>query len=314
MDVLNLDENRFQSLSTQEAFQEDLDARIDLIGTRDREASERMQAAGKSGDIWLLTFDRLLSSTQFPQIMSRMLKRLEGVYDYPVDIEFTANFNREGKLRINLLQCRPFQTKGHGGSRVKMPEDIDRSRVVLSQEGNFMGGSVHENISRIVYVDPGGYAKLSLSEKYTCARLVGRINKTISRDGMPTILFGPGRWGTTTPAMGVPVAFSEINNIAAIGEIAYKEGSLIPDLSFGTHFFQDMVEMNIFYMAVYPENEKVVFNKAFTEGLPNLLGDIVPEKREYAKVIGVYDVASKGLRLMSDIISQRMLCYFQEDL
>jgi hypothetical protein len=47
--------------------------------------------------------------------------------------------------------------------------------------------------------------------------------------------------------MGVPVTFSEINNIAAIAEIAYKDGSLIPDLSFGTHFFQDLVEMDIFY-------------------------------------------------------------------
>jgi hypothetical protein len=314
VDVLNLDENRFQSIATQEAFREELDARIDLIGTKDREASDRMQAAGKERDVWLLTFDQLLSSTEFPALMSKMLRRLQTAYDYPVDIEFTANFDRDDKLRVNLLQCRPFQTKGHGGSRVEIPEEMDERRVLLRQEGNFMGGTVYEAISRIIYIDPRGYAKLTLSEKFTCARLVGRINKTINRESMPTILFGPGRWGTTTPAMGVPVAFSEISNVAAIAEIAYKEGSLIPDLSFGTHFFQDMVEMNIFYMAIYPENEKVVFNTAFTEGLPNLLGELVPEKSGYSHVIGVYDVSSKGLRLMSDIVSQSMLCYFEEDL
>lgn len=314
VDVLNLDENRFQSLLTQEAFQENLDARIDLIGTRDREASERMQAAGRSGDVWVLTFDRLLSSTEFPKIMSKMLKRLETVYNYPVDIEFTANFNIEGKLRVNLLQCRPFQTEGHGGSRVEIPSEIDKNRILLRQEGNFMGGSVLENISRIVYIDPQGYAKLTLSEKFSCARLVGKINKTISRDTVPTILFGPGRWGTTTPTMGVPVAFSEISNIAAIAEIAYKEGSLIPDLSFGTHFFQDMVEMKIFYMAIYPEGEKVVFNTAFTKELPNLLPELVPEKSGYSEVVGVYDVTSRGLKLMSDIVSQSMVCYFEEGL
>lgn len=313
-DVLNLDENRFQSLSIQEAFQEELDARIDLIGTHDREASERMQAAGRRGDAWLLTFDQLLQSTEFPAIMSRMLKRLETVYDYPVDIEFTANFNREGKLRVNLLQCRPFQTQGHGGSRVAIPSQIDRKRILLRQEGNFMGGSVNENIARIVYIDPRGYATLTLSEKYSCARLVGKINNTISRDSIPTILFGPGRWGTTTPAMGVPVAFSEINNVAAIAEIAYKEGSLIPDLSFGTHFFQDMVEMNIFYLAIYPEQEKVLFNTAFTERVRNLLPELIPDKSAYANVVGIYDVASKRLRLMSDILSQSMVCYFEEDL
>ncbi|MBN1663962.1 MAG: PEP/pyruvate-binding domain-containing protein [Deltaproteobacteria bacterium] len=311
VDVLNLDENRFQSLSVAEVLQEDIGARLDLIGTRDREASERMRSSGKLRDIWVLTFDELLSSTEFPAIMSGMLKRLEAVYDYPVDIEFTANFNAEGKLQVNLLQCRPFQTKGHG-SRVEIPAKIDEVKILLRQEGNFMGGSIYENIARIVYVDPKGYAKLPLSEKYNCARLVGKINKTItSREEMPTILFGPGRWGTTTPAMGVPVTFSEINNIAAIAEIAYKEGSLIPDLSFGTHFFQDMVEMNIFYMAVYPDNEKVIFNADLIKKMPNLLADLAPDDKKYATVVGVYDVAGKGLRLLSDIVAQEMVCCFQ---
>jgi hypothetical protein len=310
VDVLNLDENRFLSLSVAEVLEADLDARIDLIGARDREASERMRSSGKRRDVWVLTFDELLSSTDFPDTMSKMLKSLETVYKYPVDIEFTANFNAEGKLRVNLLQCRPFQTKGHG-SRVEMPAKIDKGKILLRQEGNFMGGSVYEDIARVIYVDPKGYTKLPLSEKFNCARLVGKINKTItSREEMPTILFGPGRWGTTTPAMGVPVTFSEINNVAAIAEIAYKEGSLIPDLSFGTHFFQDMVEMNIFYMAVYPDNEKVVFHTAWMKTMPNLLAELAPDDKKYANVVGVYDVSAKGLRLLSDIVGQEMLCYF----
>jgi hypothetical protein len=175
-----------------------------------------------------------------------------------------------------------------------------------------MGGSVFENISRVVYIDPGGYAKLPLSDKFNVARLVGKINRTISsREEMPTILFGPGRWGTTTPAMGVSVTFSEINNVAAIAEIAYQEGSLIPDLSFGTHFFQDLVEMNIFYLAVYPDHEKVLFNTDLIRKMPNQLAELVPDDKKYAPIVGVYDVAAKGLRLMSDIVAQEMVCYFQ---
>ena len=127
---------------------------------------------------------------------------------------------------------------------------------------------------------------------------------------MPTILFGPGRWGTTTPAMGVPVTFSEINNIAAIAEIAYKEGSLIPDLSFGTHFFQDMVEMNIFYMAIYPGQEKVIFNTSVMQSMPNITGKLVPEDRQYENVVQVYDVKEKKLILLSDIVAQEMVCFF----
>ena len=176
-----------------------------------------------------------------------------------------------------------------------------------------MGGGVHENISRIIYIDPQKYSKLPLSDKYNIARLVGKINKTINkRDEMPTILFGPGRWGTTTPAMGVPVTFSEINNIAAIAEIAYKEGSLIPELSFGTHFFQDLVEMNIFYMAIYPDNEKVIFNTKWMQEMPNLLEELVPEDRKYADVVRVYDVKGKDLRLLSDVVAQEMVCFFNK--
>jgi hypothetical protein len=270
-----------------------------------------MKALGKRREVWILTFDELLSSTDFPDIMSKMLKRLEEIYDYPVDIEFTANFNAEGKIQINLLQCRPFQTKGHH-SRVEIPDKINKSKILLRQEGNFMGGSVYENISRIIYIDPQGYVKLPLSEKYNIARLVGKINKTINnRDEMPTILFGPGRWGTTTPAMGVPVTFSEINNIAAIAEIAYQEGSLIPDLSFGTHFFQDMVEMNIFYMAIYPEQEKVIFNTAWMQSMSNILEELVPEDRQYADVVRVIDVRERKLKLLSDIVAQKMICFFE---
>ncbi|GAB6268364.1 MAG: PEP/pyruvate-binding domain-containing protein [Smithella sp.] len=310
VDVLNLEENSFESLSVDEALNDNLDARLDIIGTRDIEASERMRALGKQRDVWILTFDDLLAKTEFTELMSIMLKRLESIYHYPVDIEFTVNFNADGKMQINLLQCRPFQTKGLS-SRVEIPEKIKKSKILLKQEGNFMGGSVHENIARIIYIDPQGYAKLPLSEKYNVARLVGKLNKTIKdRAEMPTILFGPGRWGTTTPAMGVPVTFSEINNIAAIAEIAYKEGSLIPDLSFGTHFFQDMVEMNIFYMAIYPGNEKVIFNISVMESMPNITGKLVPEDRQYENVVQVYDVKEKKLILLSDIVAQEMVCFF----
>ena len=310
VDLLNLEDNRFHSLSLQQVIHEGLEARLDLIGVRDTEASDRMRATGRSAqDVWILTFDELLSSTDFAMIMSRMLKDLEEVYQYPIDIEFTANFNAEGRLQVNLLQCRPFQTKGQS-IRVEIPEKIPRKRLLLQQEGNFMGGNVSQNLYRIIYIDPQGYTKLSLSEKYDVARLVGRLNKLIDRrEDMPTALLGPGRWGTTTPAMGVPITFSEINKITVVAEIAYRDGSLIPDLSFGTHFFQDLVEMDIFYMAIYPEKEKVFFNSKWLEGLPNRLTELLPQDGRYADVVKVYDVKDKDLKLVSDVLNQKLVCY-----
>ncbi len=311
VDILNLNENQFQSLSVTDVLNEDLEKHIDLLAVRDAEVSKYMKSTGRNmRDVWILTFDELLASTSFAQVMSKMLKILERVYRYPVDIEFTVNFNAEGKVKVNLLQCRPFQTKGHY-SRVEIPEKISKTKILLKQDANFMGGSIYQSISRIIFIDPQRYAKLSLSGKYDIARLVGKLNKKINkREEMPTILFGPGRWGTTTPAMGVPVTFSEISNITAIGEIAYHDGSLIPDLSFGTHFFQDMVEMDIFYMAIYPEKEDVFFNTAWMERQPNILAELVPEDKKYAEVVRVYDVRAKDLRLLSDIVTQKMICFF----
>jgi hypothetical protein len=310
VDVLNLRQNEFQSLPAPDLLTADIEAHLDLIASRDMSASEYMKSLGRpANDVWVLTFDDLLSNTSFAKIMSKMLKKLEQVYRYPVDIEFTANFDSQGKTRINLLQCRPFQTKGHY-SRVELPEKIAKTKILIRQEANFMGGSVYQAISRIIYVDPQGYAKLHLSEKFEVARLVGKLNRQIGRrEAMPTILLGPGRWGTTTPAMGVPVKFSEINNITAIGEIAYQDGALIPDLSFGTHFFQDMVEMDIFYMAIYPEKEGVIFNDAWLKKQPNILTDLMPDDARYADVVRICDVREKDVRILSDIVTQKMICF-----
>jgi hypothetical protein len=310
IDVLNLKDNVFQTLPVSDLLDYSIEAHLDMIATRDTAASEYFRSLGREAkDAWILTFDELLENTPFAKTMSKMLRKLEQIYRYPVDIEFTANFNAEGKPKINLLQCRPFQTKGHY-SRVELPEKIDKPKILLRQEANFMGGSVYQAIFRIIYIDPKGYAGLGLSEKHEVARLVGKLNKQIGkREAMPTILLGPGRWGTTTPAMGVPVTFSEINNITAIGEIAYHDGSLIPDLSFGTHFFQDMVEMDIFYMAIYPEKKDVIFNAAWMRKQPNILTDLMPDDGRFAKVVYVCDVRAKDLPLLSDILTQKMICF-----
>jgi len=98
--------------------------------------------------------------------MSLLLKKLEQVYRYPVDIEFTVNFNAQNKPKINLLQCRPFQTKGHY-SRVELPEKSTNHRFCCSRRQISWAGSVYQAISRIIYIDPKGYAKLPLSENTT---------------------------------------------------------------------------------------------------------------------------------------------------
>ncbi len=253
LDVLNIENNALETISFLEKANEGLNIKLDLFGTKDQETTQRLRELGHyDREAWILTFDNLLARSSLTGVMHRMLKKLEEIYDYPVETEFTVNFTQANAYKINLLQCRPVQTKGQA-QRVKMPTDITYDRIFLSIEGNFMGGSVVQNIARIIFVDPLAYSELPISDKYSIARLIGKLNRLVkNRDVTPVMLLGPGRWGTTTPSLGVPVRFSEINNVSFLGEIAYTAGNLMPELSFGTHFFQDLVENRIFFVAIFP--------------------------------------------------------------
>jgi len=109
--------------------------------------------------------------------------------------------------------------------------------------------------------------------------------------------------------LGVPVKFAEINNISVLSEIAFSAGNLMPELSFGTHFFQDLVETKIFYVALFPEKKDVLFNTGWFGELKNLFTELKPESSKYKDVISVYDVRDKGLKIMSDVVSQKVICF-----
>ncbi|SPD75642.1 Pyruvate phosphate dikinase PEP/pyruvate-binding [uncultured Desulfobacterium sp.] len=310
VDLLNLEENRLQTMSISQMTEAGLAARLEMIGIRDTEAAEYVRSLGKpSVELWILTFDRFLTETTFTDVMGRMLKTLEDRLGIPVDIEYTVNFNQSGQIQVNLLQCRPFQNLSKSVS-MSLPDDVPEERIIIRTEGNFMGGNVFIPVSRIIFVDPKEYTKLSLSEKYSVARLIGKLNRlTADRNLVSTLLMGPGRWGTRTPAMGVPVTFSEINHIAAIAEISFQDENLIPDLSFGTHFFHDLVENSIFYLAIYPENPGIIFNSGWIGDLPNMLDQISPSDNVFGHIVKVADVTDKALKIFSNVVTQKTICY-----
>ncbi len=301
VDVLNITDNLLQTIPLTQMVKEENNLNLDLIGKRDSEAEAKLREIGAPGQSWVLTFDKLISKTDFITNMRKMLKTLESAYSYPVDVEFTANFSSDNKLNINLVQCRPLQAKG-GTVQVKIPKNIKNDQLVFSSKGNFMGGSVSLDIKRLIFVDPTLYGDLLMSEKYEVARIIGRINKQTTEK---TILIGPGRWGTRDPSLGVPVNFTEINNIAALVEVDDPDGGFMPELSFGSHFFLDLVESNIFYAALFMDSEKVLFNKENLKSLSSSLMKIIPETEKYAKVLKVCDVS--GMKLLSDITSQRVV-------
>jgi hypothetical protein len=267
-DLLSLKENALTSRSLNEVINDDIKADKRLFASVDYDNQRRLSEMGYKhvATQYVFDFKKLLTETRFSQVMKDILALLSKVYDYPVDIEFTANFTNKGDFKMNLLQCRPLQTRGLGRS-VKMPKIADNKDCFFSQKGNFMGGNVRLPIEYVIYVKAKEYLALSEQDKYSVARQIGKLNTALK--GRSVMLIGPGRWGTTTPSLGVPLHFSELCNMSAICEMASPEAGLSPELSFGSHFFQDLVEAGIFYVAIFEGQEGVVLNAEKVLGKEN---------------------------------------------
>ena len=294
IDVLDVAQNSWVTIPISEVHAEEPTLPLELL------------AEYKDGS-WLFTFERLLTQTSFAAIMRRLLTTIERAYEYPVDVEFTGTYASNGQLYLNLIQCRPLQTRGIQSTRVEIRE-VDDAQTLFRSKGSFMGGSIVQPIARAIAVDAQAFMDLSLSDKYELARIIGRLNRFIQTRGqLPTLLLGPGRWGTSTPRLGVPVRFAEINAMAAIGEISFSAGGLQPELSFGTHFFQDLVETGIFYVALNPEKQDCLVNASMLTALPNRLSELLPDDARFAEVLRVVDLPA-GYQLRADIMSQKVVC------
>ena len=310
IDLINIEKNDFRTMDIPELMAQKPEVNMEYIGVPDNDTAQRMKELKiKDQEPWIINFDKLFTKTPFGDTMQRLMKTVETTYQYPVDVEFTVNFTKDGEYRINLLQCRPLQTMGLG-KKVEIPQTVTKEKMLFESHGNFMGGSIAQYVKRIIYVDPEKYNKLTIQDKYAVARLVGRLNKQINdREITPVLLLGPGRWGTSTPSLGVPVNFAEINNISVLVELDFVSANVMPDLSFGTHFFQDLVETNIFYVAIFSGRQNVHFNGDFLKARKNIMLNLLPDETQFNGIVSVYDFADKELSIMSDIISQKIVCF-----
>ncbi len=303
-DVLSLSENILTERKIEELQGIDLKTDKSMFFKLDIETMNRLRELGYA-DVkpsYILDFNKMLAETGFAQLMKDILALLSKVYDYPVDIEFTGSFTQDG-LKVNLLQCRPLQTRGLGKS-VSIPKIDDMNECFFYSNGNFMGGNVRMSIDHVVMVDTKAYLGLPEQDKHLVARQIGKINAKLK--GNNIMLIGPGRWGTTTPSLGVPVHFSEICNMSVICEVADEALGFLPELSYGSHFFQDLVEMQIFYVAVFAGEKNVVYNPQYILPYKNMFQDICPYAKSLSEVIFVYE--AKALQIYSDIVSQSVLC------
>jgi hypothetical protein len=232
----------------------------------------------------VVTFDGLIKRTGFIRQIRAILTVLQDSLQAPVDIEFA--FDGE---HLHLLQCRP-QVGSDDQHADPIPADIPSSDVVFFTQRYVSNGQVPD-LSHLVYVDPLRYGDLSSLERLQQVGVaVGRLNSLLPRRRFA--LMGPGRWGSRGDIkLGVRVTYSDINNTALLIEVARRKGSYVPDVSFGTHFFQDLVDSAIRYLPLFPDDDGVIFNEELLLGAPNSLAELLPDHADLADTVRVIDIA-----------------------
>ena len=114
---------------------------------------------------------------------------------------------------------------------------------------------------------------------------------------------GPGRWGSRGDIkLGVKVSYSDISNTAMLVEIARQKGNYLPDLSFGTHFFQDLVEAEIRYLPLYPDEPGRSSRRRSSRESPNILSRSCPSMPISADTVKVIDVPEAAGRTVLRIL------------
>lgn len=274
-----------------------------LVLEHDYDAESMFRERGQHREVLFANCVGLVRNQTFTNCMKDLLHVLQKAYHYPVDIEFTINGNSDGAFVFNLLQCRPLQV-GTQREAVTVPE-LPLDQTVFSVVNSSMGGSRAEEIDYVVWVDAKAYYQCPYKKKPDIARIIGGISHHFQREEENLMLFVPGRIGTSSPELGVPVTFAEINQFCAICEMSEREEGYMPELSYGSHMFQDLVEAEIFYTAIFDNSNTLYFNREYFKENANVLTDILPEYREYEDIVQVYDLRGKGLKLYSDVRNEK---------
>ena len=288
LDVINMESRSFETIELGTLLAESgaaipgisqVVSVVDDGGIRRADVVDWSLEAGR----FVATFDGLVDGTPFLPRMRALLRLLKEKTGGPVDVEFAS----DGK-DLFLLQCRP-QSASEDVAATPIPRDLPTDRILFEAKKYVSNGRVPD-ITQIVYVDPAAYNAIAdLPTLKRVGRAVGRLNKVLPKRQF--VLMGPGRWGSRGDVkLGVAVGYSDINNTAVLVEIARKHGNYVPDLSFGTHFFQDLVEASIRYLPLFPDDPDILFNEAFFRRSPNILSDLAPEFADISEAVRVIDV------------------------
>ena len=247
-----------------------------------------------------------MKNTALMEDMRAILALLQSTYDYPVDIEYTINISPEGSYLIDLLQCRPLQMARDGGS-VTVPAPDARSRILLETKGVSMGFSRQFCVDVLVYVDAIAYYRMPYVEKYKVKSALSAINWRLRERNKRMVLITPGRICTSSPELGVPSAFADISEFDVIVEVSEKRAGYMPELSYGSHIFQDLVEAGIPYSAVFEAESTLHFCPERLTAGENALAAYVDSAEELKDIVFVREGKPGEIELYYDMATEHLL-------
>ena len=282
-----------------------------LLFEHDFDAERMFRERGQSRDIEFVSCQGIVGKEILMKQMREILHELQKEYDHPVDTEFTINLSEDGDYVINLLQCRPLQVY-QDSDEAELPEDIAEEEVLFECKGSSMGLSRSVKLDYIVMVDPVKYYNMPYKDKPRVGRAIGVINWKMRGKGKKMLLMVPGRIGTSSPELGVPTLFSDISEFEAICEIADSRAGYNPELSYGSHFFQDLVESGILYNAIF-ENEKTIqYHPDKLYGWRNCVEDFDQTLEALSEIVAVYDVSNLDCLLFNDMKKEKCITLFHK--
>lgn len=275
-----------------------------MVMEHDMEAERNLRQRGVYRDVWFVSCQKLLEKPEFTGLMQKILKTLERVYGNPVDIEYTVNMDETGDFVINLLQCRPLYL-GQKGEKVDL-EQQEMKETFFDIVDSSMGASGKRKVDVVVQIDPVLYYEYPYGKKYDVASAVGVINRYYRGSGKNLLLMTPGRIGTSSPELGVPVTFGDISNFSIVCEVSDNRAGYMPELSYGSHMFQDLVEAEIIYGAIWNDKKTLQYHPELPEQYPNRFQEICPDFSELSGMIQVRE--PEDWYFLLDAVTNHSIC------
>lgn len=277
-----------------------------MIYSHNYETESRLRERGDWRDVLFITCDGLTKNEQLMTDMRDILELIQTHYEYPVDTEYTINFAPDGSYVIDLLQCRPLQLTAEG-DKITVPDGVDNRHILLETRGVSMGFSREIAIDGVVYIDPILYYQMPYRRKYEIKEALSQVNWRFRNQGKHLLLLTPGRICTSSPELGVPSGFSDISEFSVIAEVSESKVGYIPELSYGSHIFQDLVEAGILYTAVFEKESTIAFSPDLLKEFADVTNEVTELADDIKGVLRVYDTSKDHLTLYYDLGEEHLL-------